>query len=143
MACSFLWTLAICGIASAAATPCGGGGGGKGSPRGGPPPPPPPAPRPAPPPPPPGHCGDCKKSVSIYDTNRVGIVQLFEWKFLDIARECETYLGPNFFYAVQVSPVADHVKVLNPWRPWLDFICYYYLLPICILIFIFNKVGAI
>lgn len=27
--------------------------------------------------------------------NRQGIVHLFEWKWLDIADECETFLGPK------------------------------------------------
>ncbi|CAA9993905.1 unnamed protein product [Nesidiocoris tenuis] len=37
----------------------------------------------------------------------VGIVELFEWRFDDIARECELFLGPKGFDAVQVSPVAE------------------------------------
>lgn len=31
-----------------------------------------------------------------------GIVQLFEWKYEDIANECETFLGPKKFGGVQV-----------------------------------------
>lgn len=34
--------------------------------------------------------------------NRSGIVHLFEWKFNDIARECETYLSSHGFAGVQV-----------------------------------------
>lgn len=34
---------------------------------------------------------------------RVGIVHLFEWKWNDIARECEEFLGPKSFGGVQVS----------------------------------------
>ena len=30
------------------------------------------------------------------------IVHLFEWKWMDIADECETYLGPKGFGGVQV-----------------------------------------
>mmetsp|Transcript_106131 Transcript_106131/g.342689 ORF Transcript_106131/g.342689 Transcript_106131/m.342689 type:complete len:1100 (-) Transcript_106131:99-3398(-) len=37
-------------------------------------------------------------------------VKLWEWNFNDIARECEEYLGPNGFDAVQVAPVVDHIK---------------------------------
>ena len=40
--------------------------------------------------------------------NRTAFVQLFEWKWTDIARECETYLGPKGFAAVQVSPPNEH-----------------------------------
>ena len=31
------------------------------------------------------------------------IVHLFEWKYDDIAKECERFLGPNGYAAVQVS----------------------------------------
>lgn len=34
--------------------------------------------------------------------NRSAIVHLFEWKWTDIADECERYLGPNGFAGVQV-----------------------------------------
>ena len=34
--------------------------------------------------------------------SRSVIVQLFEWKFEDIARECENVLGPKGYGAVQV-----------------------------------------
>jgi len=36
-------------------------------------------------------------------------VKLWEWSFNDIARECETFLGPNGFDAVQVMPVTEHI----------------------------------
>jgi len=36
-------------------------------------------------------------------------VQLWEWNFRDIARECAEYLGPNGFDAVQISPVTEHI----------------------------------
>lgn len=35
-------------------------------------------------------------------------VHLFEWKWTDIARECETVLGPAGVAAVQVSPPQEH-----------------------------------
>lgn len=34
--------------------------------------------------------------------NRTTIVHLFEWKWPDIAKECETFLGPKGFAGVQV-----------------------------------------
>lgn len=34
--------------------------------------------------------------------NRSVIVQLFEWKFVDIATECRTFLGPQGYAGVQV-----------------------------------------
>jgi alpha-amylase len=41
-------------------------------------------------------------------TPRTAFVQLFEWRWTDIARECETHLGPKGFAAVQVSPPTEH-----------------------------------
>lgn len=41
---------------------------------------------------------------------RTVFVQLFEWPWADIARECETYLGPRGFSAVQVSPPQEHLS---------------------------------
>lgn len=38
--------------------------------------------------------------------NRTTIVHLFEWKFDDIARECENFLGPNGYGAVQVGDLV-------------------------------------
>lgn len=35
--------------------------------------------------------------------NRTVIVQMFEWKWLDIADECERFLGPKGYAAVQVG----------------------------------------
>ena len=34
-----------------------------------------------------------------------GIVHLFEWKWPDIAKECENFLGPLGFGGVQVSGI--------------------------------------
>jgi hypothetical protein len=38
---------------------------------------------------------------------RSAIVYLFEWKFSDIADECERFLGPRGFAGVQVSNGLD------------------------------------
>lgn len=40
---------------------------------------------------------------------RTTIVQLFEWRFDDIAYECEHHLAAKGFAAVQVSPVTEHL----------------------------------
>eukprot|EP00931_Biecheleriopsis_adriatica_P091605 TRINITY_DN65490_c0_g1_i1.p1 TRINITY_DN65490_c0_g1~~TRINITY_DN65490_c0_g1_i1.p1 ORF type:complete len:968 (-),score=136.69 TRINITY_DN65490_c0_g1_i1:57-2891(-) len=37
------------------------------------------------------------------------VVHLFEWSWSDIADECESYLGPAGFTAVQVAPPSEHV----------------------------------
>jgi alpha-amylase len=43
-------------------------------------------------------------------------VHLFEWKWPDIARECETVLGPYGYKAVQVSPPQEHS--VEPSHTW-------------------------
>jgi alpha-amylase len=43
-------------------------------------------------------------------------VQLFEWKWTDIALECETYLGTAGFAGVQVSPPSEHAEITE--HPW-------------------------
>ncbi|WP_416398425.1 carbohydrate-binding module family 20 domain-containing protein [Allohahella sp. A8] len=43
------------------------------------------------------------------------MVHLFEWRWADIARECETYLGPKGFTAVQVSPPQAHIPGPQWW----------------------------
>jgi alpha-amylase len=40
-------------------------------------------------------------------------VQLFEWRWADIARECEDFLGPKGYAAVQISPPSEHAVILN------------------------------
>ncbi|MCD1646343.1 carbohydrate-binding module family 20 domain-containing protein [Marinobacter adhaerens] len=37
-------------------------------------------------------------------------VHLFEWKWSDVAQECENFLGPKGFSAVQVSPPQEHIQ---------------------------------
>ena len=44
------------------------------------------------------------------------VVHLFEWRWDDLATECETVLGPAGYSAVQVSPPTEnHVVVGRPW----------------------------
>jgi alpha-amylase len=43
-------------------------------------------------------------------------VQLFEWTWSDIAKECQLFLGPKGFAAVQVSPPSEHALLSGyPW----------------------------
>src|SRR4051812_44272677 len=43
-------------------------------------------------------------------------VHLFEWRWTDVARECETVLGPAGYRAVQISPPEEHAVIAgNPW----------------------------
>jgi len=53
-----------------------------------------------------------------FASNRQGIVHLFEWKWADIASECERFLAPNGFAGVQISPPNENVIVSN--RPWWE-----------------------
>jgi alpha-amylase len=52
------------------------------------------------------------------EARRTVFVQLFEWRWSDVARECETYLGPKGFAAVQISPPQEHVVLPAKGFPW-------------------------
>ena len=45
-------------------------------------------------------------------------VHLFEWKWTDIASECENVLGPAGFRAVQLSPPQEHAVIAG--APWWE-----------------------
>lgn len=45
-------------------------------------------------------------------------VHLFEWKWTDVAKECENVLGPAGVDAVQISPPQEHR--LMPGSPWFQ-----------------------
>ena len=47
------------------------------------------------------------------------MVHLFQWKFNDIANECETVLGPKGFGGVQITPPAEH-KQGSPGGPSIN-----------------------
>jgi len=53
-----------------------------------------------------------------FQTGRTGIVHLFEWKWADIAAECERFLAPNGFAGVQVSPPNENIIASG--RPWWE-----------------------
>ena len=43
-------------------------------------------------------------------------VHLFEWRWADVARECEQFLGPRGYAAVQISPPSEHAVIAGyPW----------------------------
>ena len=51
--------------------------------------------------------------------NRDAIVQLFEWKWSDIAAECERFLSPKGFCGVQVHVSFWQRQYLNSlWKPF-------------------------
>ncbi|MCU4674181.1 alpha-amylase family protein [Catenovulum sp. 2E275] len=58
-------------------------------------------------------------SVSVISTplhaDPTTFVHLFEWKWQDVATECEQYLGPKGYAAVQVSPPNEHIQGSQWW----------------------------
>jgi alpha-amylase len=46
------------------------------------------------------------------------IVHLFEWTWNDIAAECEAFLGPQGYKAVQISPPQEHAVFPQWGYPW-------------------------
>ncbi|OCT82943.1 pancreatic alpha-amylase [Xenopus laevis] len=59
-----------------------------------------------------------------YDPNvkpgKTSIVHLFEWRWEDIAEECERYLGPTGVGGVQISPPNENLVITKPGRPWYE-----------------------
>lgn len=53
-------------------------------------------------------------SLSMSWAHAKTVVHLFEWSWNDIAKECEDFLGPQGYSAVQVSPPYEH-KIGNEW----------------------------
>ncbi|XP_011700977.1 PREDICTED: alpha-amylase A-like [Wasmannia auropunctata] len=53
-----------------------------------------------------------------YVGDRTTMVHLFEWKFKDIAKECEKFLGPMGYGGVQVSPINENLVIDG--RPWFE-----------------------
>ncbi|MBD1871571.1 alpha-amylase family protein [Cyanobacteria bacterium FACHB-471] len=49
---------------------------------------------------------------------RTAFVHLFEWKWEDVAQECESFLGPKGFAAVQISPPNEHAVIAKQGYPW-------------------------
>ena len=65
-------------------------------------------------------CGRSPEARPVEDAPReaadVAFVHLFEWRWADVAMECESYLGPAGFSAVQISPPNEHAVL--PGHPW-------------------------
>lgn len=57
--------------------------------------------------------GDSSAALS-----RTVIAQLFEWRWSDIATECEVWLGPKGYGAVQISPAHEHRLIDEGDRPF-------------------------
>nr|AAA17751.2 alpha-amylase [Bombyx mori] len=55
-----------------------------------------------------------------YASGRTTMVHLFEWKWDDIAAECERFLGPRGFGGIQVSPPNENLVIWSRNRPWWE-----------------------
>ncbi|XP_063383598.1 alpha-amylase 1-like [Cydia fagiglandana] len=55
-----------------------------------------------------------------YAAGRTTMVHLFEWKWDDIAAECERFLGPRGFGGVQISPPNENLVIWSHNRPWWE-----------------------
>lgn len=55
-----------------------------------------------------------------YASGRTTMVHLFEWKWDDIARECETFLGPRGYGGIQISPPNENLAIWSRQRPWWE-----------------------
>ncbi|XP_059050934.1 alpha-amylase 4N-like [Achroia grisella] len=68
----------------------------------------------------PAYCDHHERTNQLPD--RSTIVHLFEWKWRDIADECERFLAPHGFSGVQVSPPSENIIIhLNDnTRPWYE-----------------------
>lgn len=53
---------------------------------------------------------DARIQAAIHPKMGSVLVHLFEWSWDDIAIECERWLGPKGFTAVQISPPQEHVE---------------------------------
>lgn len=47
------------------------------------------------------------------------MIHLMDWRWVDIANECETFLAPNGYAGVQVSPANEH-NVFDDQRSWME-----------------------
>ncbi len=59
-------------------------------------------------------------NASVLESNNlsnhgVTFVHLFEWKWKDVALECERYLGPAGYHGVQISPPQEHINHDSWW----------------------------
>ncbi|KAI8436620.1 hypothetical protein MSG28_010127 [Choristoneura fumiferana] len=55
-----------------------------------------------------------------YASGRSTMVHLFEWKWDDIAAECERFLGPMGFGGIQISPPNENLVIWSMNRPWWE-----------------------
>ncbi|KAJ4444270.1 hypothetical protein ANN_06062 [Periplaneta americana] len=60
-----------------------------------------------------------QKDPNVWPDRSV-IVHLFEWRFDDIADECENFLAPHGYAGVQTSPVHEYLIVTSVDRPWWE-----------------------
>nr|AAO14612.1 alpha-amylase [Blaps mucronata] len=64
--------------------------------------------------------GTFAQKIANFADGRNTIVHLFEWKWNDIADECERFLGPKGFGGVQISPPNEYLVIADSGRPWWE-----------------------
>ncbi|CAG0899120.1 unnamed protein product, partial [Cyprideis torosa] len=66
--------------------------------------------------------GTTRVTLGLQQGGSSRYVHLFEWKWGDIARECEEFLGPRGFGAVQTSPPTECIVIRSNgiFRPWYE-----------------------
>ena len=57
-------------------------------------------------------------AAAIPTGSRDVIVQLFQWNWASVARECSDVLGPRGYGGVQISPPQEHVVLPEKGYPW-------------------------
>lgn len=60
---------------------------------------------------------DAQYNNPHWRTGHSAIVHLFEWKWSDIAEECERFLAPNGFGGIQLSPPNENTIIPLDWLP--------------------------
>ncbi len=57
--------------------------------------------------------------------NHLTIVQMFQWSWEDLAKECTLHLGPAGYSGVMISPPNEHVLIdKNPWYERYQLVSY-------------------
>jgi alpha-amylase len=63
-------------------------------------------------------CNASPNSDPHFVDDRQVVTHLMEWKYSEIAKECEIFLGPYGFGGVQLSPVHECANIDR--RPWWE-----------------------
>jgi len=62
-------------------------------------------------------CAEKRRDENPPLTSQV-TVQLFQWRYSDVAHECQHFLGPNGYRYVQISPPHEHIEGPQWWTDY-------------------------